>query len=49
VDVPVEKGHIVLFSNNTFWRGETRGSEYLVFSTMLNFDRLNAERKDAEK
>ncbi len=49
VDVPVEKGHVVLFSNNPFWRGETRGSECLVFNAILNFDSLNAGRKDAEK
>jgi hypothetical protein len=49
VDVPVEKGHIVLFSNNPFWRGETRGSEFLVFNAILNFDSLNAGRKDTEK
>ncbi|MGH9367377.1 MAG: M14 family zinc carboxypeptidase [Thermoanaerobaculia bacterium] len=49
VDVPVEKGHIVLFSNNPFWRGQTRGSEFLVFNAILNFDSLNAGRKDPEK
>ena len=26
VDVPLEKGHVVLFSNNPVWRGETEGS-----------------------
>ncbi len=25
IDVPVEKGHVVLFSNNPMWRGETQG------------------------
>jgi hypothetical protein len=49
VDVPVAKGHVVLFSNNPFWRGETRGSECFVFNAILNFDSLNAGRKDAEK
>ncbi|HYB54060.1 MAG TPA: hypothetical protein VEG84_09350, partial [Thermoanaerobaculia bacterium] len=48
VDVPVEKGHIVLFSNNPFWRGETRGSECLVFNAILNFDSLNAGRKNSQ-
>ncbi len=47
VDVPVEKGHIVLFSNNPVWRGETRGSYFLVFNAILNFDNLNAGRKPA--
>jgi hypothetical protein len=45
VDVPVEKGHVVAFSNNPIWRGETEGSYFLVFNTLLNFDRLDAGRK----
>jgi len=49
IDVPVEKGHVVLFSNNPFWRGETQGSYFLVFNAILNFDQLNAGRKLAEK
>jgi hypothetical protein len=44
VDVPVGRGHIVLFSNNPIWRGETRGSYFLVFNAILNFDHLNAGR-----
>jgi len=45
VDVPVEKGHVVLFANNPIWRGETIGSYFLVFNTFLNFDSLDAGRK----
>ena len=45
VDVPLEKGHVVLFSNNPIWRGETQGSYFLVFNAILNFDQLNAGRK----
>ena len=45
VDVPVEKGHVVLFANNPIYRGETIGSYFLVFNTILNFDHLNAGRK----
>jgi len=44
VDVPVEKGHVVLFSNNPIWRGETLGSYFLVFNAILNFDQLGAGR-----
>ena len=49
VDVPVGKGHVVLFANNPIYRGETIGSYFLVFNTILNFDSLNAGRKLDEK
>jgi hypothetical protein len=45
VDVPVEKGHVVLFANNPIYRGSTVGSYFLVFNTLLNFDHLDAGRK----
>jgi hypothetical protein len=45
VDVPLEKGHVVLFGNNPVYRGETIGSYFLVFNTIMNFDNLNAGRK----
>ena len=45
VDVPVQKGHVVLFANNPIYRGETIGSYPLVLNTMLNWDNLNAGRK----
>ena len=44
-----EHGHVLLFSNNPFWRAETQGSYFLVFNAILNFDNLNAGRKLAEK
>jgi hypothetical protein len=49
VDVPAGNGHVVLFSNNPIWRGETKGSYFLVFNAILNFDNLNAGRKVDEK
>ena len=49
VDVPVESGHIVLFSTNPIYRAETIGSYSLVLNTILNFDSLNAGKKSAEK
>ena len=45
VDVPVEKGHVVLFSNNPIWRGETHGSYFLVLNAILNHDNLGVGRK----
>jgi hypothetical protein len=45
IDSPLEKGHVVMFSNNPFWRGQTKGSYFMVFNAILNFDNLNAGRK----
>jgi hypothetical protein len=45
VDSPLEKGHVVLFSINPIYRGETVGTYPLVFNTIMNFDNLNAGRK----
>jgi hypothetical protein len=49
VDVPVDRGHVVLFSNNPMWRGETQGSYFLVYNAILNFDSLNAGRKKSDE
>jgi len=49
VDVPVERGHVVLFTNLPFWRAETQGSYFMVFNAIMNFDNLNAGRKLAER
>ncbi|CAN5812325.1 hypothetical protein BH18ACI5_BH18ACI5_15370 [soil metagenome] len=49
VDVPVGKGHVALFANNPIYRGETIGSYFMVFNTILNFDNLDAGRKLDEK
>ncbi len=45
IDVPMGEGHVVMFSNNPVYRGETRGDYSLVLNTILNFDHLNAGRK----
>jgi len=44
VDVPVGKGHIVMFANNPMWRHETNGSFSLLFNAILNFDNLGVGR-----
>jgi len=49
IDSPLDRGHVVLFSNNPFWRGQTSGSYSLVWNVILNFDNLNAGRKLDEK
>jgi hypothetical protein len=49
LDVPAGRGHVILFSINPVYRGETRGTYSLVLNTILNFDNLDAGRKPAEK
>ena len=45
VDVPVGRGHVVLFANNPMWRHETQGSFFLLFNAALNFDHLGVGRE----
>ena len=45
IDVPSGNGHVLLFSTNPFWRGQTKGSYFLVFNAIMNWDNLNAGRK----
>lgn len=47
VDVPVGKGHIVMFANNPMWRHQTHGSFSLLFNAILNFDNLGIGRSEA--
>jgi hypothetical protein len=49
IDSPLDRGHVVLFSNNPFWRGQTAGSYALVWNVIMNFDNLNAGRKLDDK
>ena len=49
VDSPEGKGHVVMFSTNPIYRGETEGNYSLVLNTIMNFDNLNAGRKLADK
>ena len=49
VDVPIDKGHVIVFSNNPIWRGETHGSYAMVLNAILNHDNLDAGRKLDEK
>jgi hypothetical protein len=44
VDVPVGKGHIVLFAVNPMWRHQTLGSFCLLFNAALNYRNLDAGR-----
>ena len=49
LDVPSGQGHVILFSINPVYRGETENTYGLVLNTLMSFDSLNAGRKDAEK
>ena len=49
IDVPSGNGHVILFSTNPFWRGQTKGSYFLLYNAILNFDNLNAGRKLDQK
>jgi len=46
VDIPVGKGHIVMFANNPMWRHQTHGSFSLLFNAILNFDNLGIGRAE---
>ncbi|HKP72594.1 MAG TPA: hypothetical protein VJT82_06630, partial [Pyrinomonadaceae bacterium] len=38
VDVPVGRGHVVLFATNPMWRHQTQGEFFLIFNAALNYD-----------
>ncbi len=44
VDARYGKGHVLLFSSNPIWRGETLGSYPLVFNAIVHFDQLDKGR-----
>jgi hypothetical protein len=45
LDVPLGKGHIVMFATNPMWRNQTQGSYFLLFNTLLNYDNLHVGRR----
>ena len=48
VQVPMEKGQVLLFSFNPMYRGETAGSYAFVLNAILHFDSLNVGRPTAK-
>jgi hypothetical protein len=46
VDVPVGRGHVVMFATNPMWRHQTQGEFFLLFNAALNFDNLGAGRPE---
>ncbi len=46
VDVPLGKGHIVMFANRPYWRWQTQGSFFLGFNAILNWNDLDVGRPE---
>jgi len=46
VDVPVGRGHVVMFATNPMWRHQTQGEFFLIFNAALNYDNLSAGRSE---
>ncbi len=46
VDVPVGRGHVVMFATNPMWRHQTQGEFFLLFNAALNFDNLGVGRQE---
>jgi hypothetical protein len=44
IDVPVGKGHVVMFATNPMWRHQTQGAFFLIWNAALNFDSLDTDR-----
>ncbi len=45
VDVPIGKGHVVMFANRPYWRSQTQGSYILGFNAIMNWNDLEAGRR----
>jgi len=48
VDVPLDAGHVIMFSFNPFWRSETLGSYALVFNALMHHGNLSPAVTDEE-
>src|SRR5690349_66653 len=46
VDVPVGRGHVVMFATNPMWRHQTQGEFFLIFNAALNYNNLDAGRAE---
>ncbi|HEU4714304.1 MAG TPA: M14 family zinc carboxypeptidase [Pyrinomonadaceae bacterium] len=46
VDVPVGRGHVVMFATNPMWRHQTQGEFFLLFNAALNYDNLGVGRPE---
>ena len=48
VDVPLGKGHVVMFAIRPFWRWQTQGTYSMGFNAIMNWNDLDAG-KSAER
>jgi hypothetical protein len=46
VDVPLGRGHVLLFATNPMWRHQTQGEFFLLFNAALNYDNLGVGLPD---
>ena len=46
VDVPLGKGHVVMFAIRPFWRWQTQGTYSLGFNAIMNWNDLDAGKSD---
>jgi hypothetical protein len=46
VDVPLGKGHVVMFALRPFWRWQTQGTFSLGFNAIMNWNDLDAGKPD---
>jgi hypothetical protein len=42
VDIPVGRGHVVMFATNPMWRHQTQGAFFLLFNAALHYNHLDA-------
>ena len=48
LDQPLGQGHVVMFALRPFWRWQTQGTFALGFNTIINWDHLDAGKKEAK-
>jgi hypothetical protein len=46
LDQPLGQGHVVMFALRPFWRWQTQGTFALGFNTIINWDHLDAGKKE---
>ena len=48
LDQPLGQGHVVMFALRPFWRWQTQGTFALGFNTIINWDHLDAGKKETK-